>query len=167
MTIPFVPEIQANCRIAIDAQTGEFISTEGLNRGVVGIRTSRETGAGMVDETPQAEEYLASLSNGLKELHRRVLHSQPLQSEPQPGMLAPEEAVRIAMEQVADRNYDRNKEPLAILVDDVYIVIFWYTNADQLPDGSPSYDSRVGINAKTGEYIAMEITWERRDSTTE
>lgn len=147
-----------DCRIAIDAQTGEFISTEDLNRGVVGIGTSRKTGAGMVDESSQAEEYSAKLFNGLKELHRRVLHGQPLKSDPQPRMIALAEAIKVAMEQVSDRDYDQNKEPLAILVDDVYIVTFWENDADKLPDGWKSYDSRVGIDANTGEFIAMEIT---------
>ena len=153
-----------DCRIAIDARTGEFISVEGLNRGVVGISTSRKTGAGMVDETLLAEVYKEKLLDGLKELHRRVLHGQPLESEPQPGMVDPQEAVRVAAKQVVDRNYDQSKEPWPILVDDVYIVTFWKNETDKLPDGWPTYDSRVGVDAVTGEFLAMEVTRGNRRS---
>lgn len=147
-----------DCRIGIDAWTGEYISLLRSGGGIIKFQLSKKTGAGVLGENPQTEIYQKKLFNSLKTLTLRCKNSHPLESVPQLGMIPPDEAVKLAVEQVQNRNYDQQKAPWAILVDDVYIVIFWKSRGADIPDGMPIYDSRVGLNAHTGEYIGMEIT---------
>jgi hypothetical protein len=152
-----------DCRIAIDALSGKLISVQGLNRGAEGCRMSRRTGVGLIDEAPQAKIYQERVSDALRELHRRIQYGHPLASSPQSGMINQEKAVQRAREQVADRKFDPNKSPWPILINDIYIVTFWRYDEDVYPEwGNLLYDSRVGIDAKTGGFVAMDITRKKR-----
>jgi len=148
-------------RMGFDAWTGEYISGLSGGGGIISLTIDKKTGAGLTGEVPEAKEYKKRVFDCLKELGMRVFYGRPWNSEIKPNMIAPEESIRIARKQVADRDFDPNKEPLAILVDDLYIVTFWKKGVEKLPDGWKSYDSRVGIDAYTGEFIAMEITRKR------
>lgn len=150
-------KLNIDLKVGIDAWTGEYISGLRSGGGVVLINVNRKTGAGKVGESANADAYYERTFKALRKLMHNVYYGRPWSSEPTPEMISPEEAIQIAASQVAKRKYDKSKEPLPVLVDDLYIVTFWKPNIEELPDGASTFDTRVGIDANSGEYIAMEI----------
>lgn len=151
----------------VDAWTGELISIRLSGDSVCAIGYGRRTGGDGSEEKRHA--YQERLGNSLLELHERINRGRLLESEQQMGMIDPQEAVKSAAKQVEDRLYDRNKEPWPLLVDDVYIVTFWKPEADIPTEGGRLYDCRIGVDAYTGEFIAMDVAppFHRRRSVEE
>lgn len=148
-----------DCRIAIDAWSGEVVSIEGLTRGVYRFPMSNKTGAGDVNESSDALVQRKRVYDALQALTLRVMHGKQLNSDLEDAMVSPHVAVQSASQEVKTRSYDNSKEPLVILVEDIYIVTFWKNSKlINSKDGYVLYDSRVGIDAFTGEFIGMEIS---------
>lgn len=151
-------------RIGFDAWTGELILSLSGGGGVGILNVNKETGAGRVGETPKAKRYQQRVFDRLEKLELDIFYGRSWGLEPKANMIKPEQAVSMAKKQVVKRKYDREKEPFTVLVDDLYIVTFWDIDADKLTERSKAYDSRVGIDAYSGEYVAMETTREDRIS---
>ncbi len=145
-----------NTRVVVDAWTGEAI----------GLRHARGgPGIHLLDPKTPGDSEEETLSNKTKmrtagnELNKRIKYGQPLNSEPQADMVPPEMAIGTARQYAVsrNRNFDLNQEPQAVLIDDVYFIVLW-RHPDRVSERGVIYDSRVGIDAKTGKVLAMEIT---------
>jgi len=144
-------------RLGFDAWTGEYITGISSGGGPRVLHISKETGAGKVGATPKATKYKKRVFDGIEQMELDVIYGRPWNSKPTPEMISPEEAIQVAASQVTDRKYDKSKAPLFVLVDDLYIVTFWKPNIEELADGEATFDTRIGIDATSGKYIAMEI----------
>jgi len=144
-------------RLGFDAWTGEYIAGISSRSGIRVLHISKNTGAGKVGENHQATKYKKRVFDGIEQMELDVFYGRPWNSKPTPEMISPEEAIQVAASQVTDRKYDKSKTPLSVLMDDLYIVTFWKPNIEELADGEATFDTRVGIDANSGKYIAMEI----------
>lgn len=75
------------------------------------------------------------------------------------GVVSRAAAIAEAEKWAAKRAYDRAAPPIVSLIEGVYVVAFWKNNPEGVGPGSPLYDSRVLIDAETGNYLKMEITY--------
>ncbi len=150
-----IPSLDAG----IYARTGEcFIGHRG-GGGVIRINIRKETGAANAED---AAKYKERFLQGAKTLGQNIFYGREWESEAQPKMISKEDALAVAKRVIEERDYDRAAEPLVLLVDDLYIVAFWKPDREKLADFDTTYDSRVGIDAYTGEFIAMETTRGKR-----
>ena len=156
---PYRPSVRYfDSKVRIDAWTGEFIRLEFNQSGVKGFGFSPKIGDGTLT-TAEERGLFQKMTKKIEVLDAKAIQEGvlPEGENPSPEMVNAQDVIRAAEIEVADRNYDRKQSPQAVLIDDVYIVIFW-KHPDAVPVRGRIYDSRVAIDAKTGEYIAMEIT---------
>jgi len=145
-----------SCSVVIDVWTGKAIGMQHARRGpsyhILDPKTPGET------EEEKLANKIRMRDSGL-ELSIRMRHGQPLSSERQSGMILPDAAIRIARQYAISRNrtFDTSRKPQAVLIDDIYFIVFW-RSPNLVSERGPTYDSRVGVDAFTGEVIAMEIT---------
>jgi hypothetical protein len=138
-----------------NAWTGEYIGAKTPTDSVIPIGFSNKTGGDGTEESAKANK--SRLSEAIREMHNNIRHGKVTESEPQNGMIDSGTAVKSAENQINDRNYDPNKEAWPILINDIYIVTFWKKDEDINPKGGRTYDCRVGVDATTGEFIAMDV----------
>jgi hypothetical protein len=147
--------------LGYEAWSGKFIATQHpADGGQMAYMLGSKTGG------DGNESSIASYQNrflaSLEKLHNRICYGQVSESERNEGMIESVEAIKIASTQIEDRTYDQSKKPLPLLVDDVYVVVFWKRSEEINSTGDFLYTARVGIDAYTGEFIAMEIPRKRR-----
>lgn len=143
-------------KIRIDAQSGEVLDTH-LAQGGSQVRILDPKSQGKTDK--ERAFNLERIKRAGMELSMRVRHGKELSDAPTTLSLTPKSATEIAVNHALSRGrtYDNQREPMSILIDDVYIIVLW-REPDNLAENGPTYDSRVFVDASTGTVIGMEIT---------
>lgn len=156
-TNPFrVVSNKISASVVVDAWTGQPIGLEYARRGtgIHGLDPKSQTGT----EEERAANFERVKSSGM-ELSMRVRNGRELSDDPSTLSLSPKAAADIAVNHALSRGrtFDNQREPMSILIEDVYIIVLW-RQPDDLAEKGPTYDSRVFVDASTGTVIGMEIT---------
>lgn len=148
--------IKYDSKIRIDAQSGEVLDTH-LARGGSRIRILDPKSQGKTAEERAIN--LERIKPAGMELSKRVRNGKELSDDLSSVSLSPKAAAEIAINHALSRGrtYDIQREPMSILIDDVYIIVLW-RQPDDLAEKGPTYDSRVFVDASTGAVMGMEIT---------
>ena len=136
--------------VGLDALTGSVLS-KGMNeKGMQFYWTDKDT-----RESPEKSQ---RVQRAILELDERASTGEELNSTLVEGMISPEIALSVAEKQVTFR--EGVLPPLAVLVDDVYMVVFWRPDGKFARYHKKKYYERVVVDAYTGEYVGMETTKE-------
>lgn len=147
---PFRARRQLDFLAGVDAWNGDFLDIYKQHGSMQFYWLDKET--------RKSEEKIRQMKSIVMELDNRANESQLAQPELQQGMVSPEQAISVAQPHVEARNYDRERKPDVYLVDGVYMVVFWRHHGSTARHHKKLYDTRVAIDAITGEYIGTEIT---------
>ena len=144
-------------KIKIDARSGEVIETLLAQGGVQNHILDRNSLGGNSDKEKSFN--LKRLKTAWLERNMQIRNGHwKLPVVPQRGMLSAETVSNIAMQYARSRNRDfnPNRESMVTLIGDVYIVVLWRCPS-QVKDDDLTYDSRIFVDAFTGEIIGMEV----------
>ncbi|WP_372847119.1 hypothetical protein [Pontiella sp.] len=140
----------------VDAFSGDFLGIRDVGGGT-NIRTLDPKSQGVTEEEKAA--HLERIKVSGMELGERVRYGRVLSDSENESMIPPAEAIRFAElhAEHRGRQFDKGRAPMPILIGDVYIVVLW-RNPEQVKEGENTYDSRVFLDAETGNIIGMEVT---------
>lgn len=156
---PYVNRSSYSSKCSINAYTGEVISTIYYHGGTALYQFKRVKGDPLAKE--EREKYAKSVMSALSELENRgrKLGRLPDGDKPTTDMIAPAIAEAVGRKIITGKRYDLSRPPQVALVGNIYIVIFWKL-ADQVTfENDLLYAYRVGVNAITGDFMALETAF--------
>lgn len=143
--------------VRVNAVSGE---AEGMRVGFGGVQIFSSDPKSNPGATPEEKEtFKLRMQKTLLELTKRVREGSRLYDDASSDMVSANDAVQNAVKHISScgRIFSARRHPSPILVENTYVVVFW-RDQEFISDNSPTYDSRIGIDAHTGEVIGMEIT---------